>query len=77
MSAYMDARLSDEVVEIDIKWLMQNMHKLVDKKVDVPDFCSIFYRYFLGKFEIFISDPAIADDILKDNSIVDKESGVG
>ena len=74
MMAYANARKSDEVVEIDTKWLYNNMSKFLDKKESAPEWSGIWLRYLFGRAELFISDPVVAQDVLNNNQIVDKHS---
>ena len=49
----------------------------VDKKENTPKWLGIWIKSLFGMNEIIIADPTIASDILKDNKIVDKNSGLG
>jgi hypothetical protein len=77
MGAYVNARKSDEVVGIDVRWFMDHLSEFVDKKENTPKWMGIWIKSLFGMNEIIIADPTIATDILKDNKIVDKNSGLG
>jgi hypothetical protein len=76
MGEYSKARSTDEIVGIDSRWLMKHLSDFVDKKENAPKWLSIWIKYLFGEAEILISDPTIAGEILKDNTIIDKRSGI-
>ena len=75
--AYQKVRHSDQVVEVDIKWLINNQGIFTGKKNDEPQqWQEMVIFYHLGEMEIFVSDPSVVIDLAKmvDRKLINKNS---
>lgn len=68
--------MSDAVVEIIFKWLLQNIDKFVDKKEDVVHYAPVTLTYYLGQPKLLLSDPELLEVMHNDKSVMQKNSSV-
>lgn len=72
LKEYERARMTDEIVENILKWLLVNIRRFADKKDEVQVWNPMTLIYLPGKVKMVVSDPRVLQALDEDKTLVDK-----